>query len=213
MLSNNDDYEMPEIPPSRSASPNIQYCPWCPQVIAFPLAPSEAMSCLSTLTEHVMRHHLGHLLDAGTCVKINSPHIDTHGPGDTGSGGDFGEAYIPAEFIYAYMCPVRKVFVNVYKDPMDGMWYRLRLGCGCAQCVDGADTEHMEDEVERKVTRDELSDEVRLADGEDVAQQKGMEQGPKGASDSALDAKNGAGGWGGNDEIPVDDSVAAKGDD
>ncbi|PWW72312.1 hypothetical protein C7212DRAFT_336467 [Tuber magnatum] len=204
------------MPSPRSTSPNIQYCPWCPQVIAFPLAPNEAMSCLSTLTEHVMRHHLGRLLDTEACIKIDSPHVDTHGPGDTGSGGGFGKAYIPDEYIYAYMCPVRKVFMNVYRDPMDGMWYRLRLRCGCAQCVDEAGTEQIKKKkkkVERNIGRDALADEVYWADEEDVARQKGMEQGAKGVSESGLDAKNGAGGWGGNGGIPVGASAAKKGGD
>ncbi|KAG0635420.1 hypothetical protein HOY80DRAFT_1057185 [Tuber brumale] len=202
------------MPSTGSTSPNIQYCPWCPQVIAFPLAPGETVSCLSTLTEHVMRHHLGRLLNNEACVKINSPHVDTHGPGDTGSGGGFGKAYIPAEYIYAYMCPVRKVFVNVYKDPMDGMWYRLRLRCGCAKCVvDEAETKHIEHKVERKVTRDALADEVYWADEEGDAQHKGMKQGPKGVSELALNAKNGTEGWGGNGGIAVDVAGVRKGDD
>lgn len=152
---------------------------------------------------------------AGACIKINSPHVDTHGPGDTGSGGPFGKGYIPAEYIYAYMCPVRKVFMNVYKDPMDGMWYRLRLRCGCAECTDEAETEtkHIKHKVERKVTRDTLADEMYSTDEEDVVRQKGTEQGPKGVSKSALNAKNEKGQWGGNSGIAINATRAQEGDD
>jgi len=150
---------------------------------------------------------------AEACIKINFPHVDTHGPGDTGSGGVFGEGYIPDEYIYAYMCPVRKVFMNVYKDPMDGMWYRLRLSCGCAECADEAETDHIKNKVGRKVTRDALAEEMYLTDEEDVVQQKGTEQGPKGVSDSALNAKNERGGWGGNGGIAVNTTRTQKGDD
>lgn len=153
------------------------------------------------------------MVTAGACIKINSPLVDIHGPGDTGSGGAFGEGYIPAEYIYAYMCPVRKVFMNVYKDPMDGMWYRLRLSCGCAECADEAETNHIKNKVEREVTRDTLADEMYSTDEEDVVQQKGSEQGPKGVSESALDAKDETGGWGGNGGIAVNATRTQKGDD